>query len=229
MNAPLSIANSQGVIRARHLFALFFAASLLAGCSALPDKPQRAVMFDFGPGSLQSAPPAAPQTRLAPLALDDITTSGGALDNTAVLYRLAYADAQQLRPYTQARWVMPPAQLMRQRLRDRLSERRTVFGSGESAALNRSQNAVLPRVLRLDLEEFSHFFTAVDTSVGLVRMRASLYEITPGGEKLVGQRSVVAQRPAPTADATGGVRALTLATDAAIDEVDQWLQQIPGA
>ena len=47
------------------------------------------------------------------------------------------------------------------------------------------------------------------------------------GEKLVGQRTIVAQQPARTADAPGGVRALTAATDAAIEELEQWLQQQP--
>jgi cholesterol transport system auxiliary component len=50
-------------------------------------------------------------------------------------------------------------------------------------------------------------------------------EITPAGEKLVGQRNVIVQRPAPSSDAPGGVQALTAATDAAIEEIDQWLQQ----
>ena len=142
-----------------------------------------------------------------------------------MLYRLAYQDAQQLRPYSLARWALPPAQLVRQRLKSTLSQRRTVFGAGDSAALNRSQNAVLPRLLRLELEEFSHVFSAVDASVGLIRLRATLLEVTPAGEKLISQRSVVVQRPAPSSDALGGVRALTAATDAAIEEIDQWLQQ----
>ena len=200
------------------------AALFLSGCSALPDKPVRTSMYDFGPGNL-TARPATRQANLPPIAVDDITTSGGALDNMAVLYRLAYQDAQQLRPCTLARWSMPPAQLVRQRLRDTFSQRRTVFGAGDSAALNRSQNAMLPRLLRLELEEFSHVFTTADASAGVIRMRATLLEVTPAGEKLIGQRSVLAQRPAITPDAPGGVRALTEATDAAIEEIDQWLQQ----
>jgi len=199
---------------------------VLAGCSGLPDKPVRAAMYDFGPGPLVTAP----TTRIAPLpplAVDDVATSGGALDNTAVLYRLGYADEQQLKPYAQARWSAPPAQLVRQRVRDQLGQRRAIFTAGSGLALNRTQNAVLPLLLRLDLEEFSHLFTAPDASVGLIRLRATLVEVTPAGEKLIGQRSVVVQRPAPTADAPGGVRALTAATDAAIAEIDQWLQQTP--
>jgi cholesterol transport system auxiliary component len=210
---------------ARSVFALIFMAGLLGGC-ALPDKPTRATMYDFGPGLLATAPQAR-QAPLPPLAIDDISTAGGALDNMAVLYRLGYADDQQLRPYSKARWSMPPAQLVRQRLREQLSQRRAVFNARESVALNRSQGSALPLLLRLQLEEFSHLFSTPESSVGLVRLRATLMELTPAGEKLLGQRSVVVQRPAPSADAAGGVRALTVATDAAIEELDQWLQQVP--
>lgn len=202
------------------------AALALSGCSSLPDKPTRALMYDFGPGPL-SVQPTTRQAPLPPLAIDDITTYGGAIENMSILYRLAYADAQQLRPYSQARWSMPPAQLVRQRLREQLSQRRAVFNAGEGAALNRSQNAVLPLLLKIELQEFSHLFTAPEASAGLVRMRATLVEVTPAGEKLVAQRNVVVQRPADSPDAPGGVRALTAATDAAIEEIDQWLQQTP--
>nr|WP_068835527.1 ABC-type transport auxiliary lipoprotein family protein [Polaromonas jejuensis] len=222
-----SIASGARPSRAGAVFYLVLAMLLLGGCSGLPDKPTRASMYDFGPGVLSTPPTslATGQAPLPPLAIEDIVTSGGALDNMALLYRLGYADAQQLRPYAQARWSMPPAQLVRQRLREQLGQRRAVFNAGEGVALNRRQGAVLPLLLRLDLEEFSQLFTAPDSSVGLIRLRATLVEVTPAGEKLIAQRQVVAQRPAPTADAPGGVRALTAATDAAIEELDQWLQQ----
>jgi cholesterol transport system auxiliary component len=61
----------------------------------------------------------------------------------------------------------------------------------------------------------------------LLRLRATLLESTPGGEKLLGQRNIVKRQPAPTADAPGGVRALAAATDAAAAEIAQWLQQTP--
>lgn len=213
-------------MKSSRLLACLALAATLAGCSGLPDKPTRALMYDFGPGPLVTQATTR-QAPLAPIAIDDITTYGGAIENMSVLYRLAYADEQQLRPYSQARWSMPPAQLVRQRLRDQLGQRRTVFDAGDGAALNRSQNAVLPMVLKIELQEFSQLFTAPETSVGLVRMRVSLIDVTPAGEKLLAQRNVIAQRPAPSADAPGGVRALTAATNAAIEEIDQWLQQTP--
>jgi len=210
------------------IFCLASGLTLVAGCSVI-DKPARAAMYDFGPGVLARqalATPAAPVPALPPLAVADIATSGGALENQAVLYRLGYLDNQQLRAYSQARWTMPPAQLVRQRLRERLGQQRAVLNAREGVALNRSQNANMP-LLRLELEEFSQVFSAPDASVGLLRLHATLVEITPAGERLLAQRSLAVQRPATSADAAGGVRALTAATDAAIDELDGWLRQMP--
>ena len=194
----------------------------LSACSALPDKPMRSLMYDFGPGLVSV--PAATQTQLPAIALEELSTVGGAIDNQSLLYRLAYTDAQQLRPYSQARWTMAPAQLVQQRLRETLSQRRAVFNAGEGVALNRSQNAVLPRILKLQLQEFSQLFSTPDASVGLIRLQATLVELTPAGEKLLFQRLLVVQRPAPTQDAAGGASALVQATDAAIAQLDDWLQ-----
>ena len=227
LNAIESGALYARIYWAKCLFSVFFGGFLLSGCSALPDKPVRASLYDFGPGNLTTQPTTrqAALPALPALAIDDISTSGGALDNQSVLYRLTYQNEQELRPYTFARWSMPPAQLIRQRLREQLGQQRNIFDARGGLALNRSQNAVLPLLLRLDLDEFSHVFTTPNASVGLIRLRATLIEQTTSGEKLVAQRSIVVQRPAPSADAQGGVRALTAATDAAIEEIDVWLQQ----
>lgn len=202
--------------------------ALLGGCAALPDKPVRSLMYDFGPGALpvQSATPvvAGAAVMLPPLALADVTVAGGALDSTAMFYRLGYSNAQQLRPYTQARWSMPPALLLDQRLRQRLGQQRVIFKAREAAALRRSQEASVP-LLRLELEEFSQLFSTPGASAGLIRLRATLLAISPAGEQLIAQRAVTVQRPAPSADAAGGVQALSAAADAAIDELAQWLAQ----
>lgn len=197
--------------------------ALLAGCAATPDKPVRATLFDFGPGA--TAPPSSTAAPLPPLVLADIEASG-ALDGSAVLYRLAYADAHQLHPYAAARWSAPPPQLLRQRLREQLAQVRPVLDLAESAALART-GGTMPRVLRIELEEFSHLFDSPTQSWGLLRLRATLLENTAAGEKLLGQRNVVKREPAPSADASGGVRALAAATDAAAAEIGQWLLQTP--
>ena len=80
-------------------------------------------------------------------------------------------------------------------------------------------------MLRVELEEFSQLFDSPGESKGVVRVRCTLLENTGGGERLVAQRSFNVQRPAPSADAPGGVRALTAATDAAAQDIASWLQQ----
>lgn len=192
----------------------------VSGC-ALVDKPLHPAVYDFGPGMLTSAAPANADS-LGVVALSEVE-AGSALDSTAVLYRLAYTDAQQLVPYAHARWSMAPAQLVRQRLREVLGQHRTVLSPGDGNITA----AQPPLVLRVELEEFSQLFDAPNHSYGLVRLRATVVMGAASGDKLLGQRSFVAQRPAPTADAPGGVRALTAATGAAVDEIEQWLIRFP--
>ena len=125
-----SVANSDR--RALGWAGFFLSILLIGGCSALPDKPVRPAVYDFGPGLVPKATPAA-GAALPPLLLADIEAPA-AVDGTAVLYRLAYADVQQVRPYAQARWSMSPAQLVRQRLRDPLSQQRVVLNPAEGPA-----------------------------------------------------------------------------------------------
>jgi cholesterol transport system auxiliary component len=193
----------------------------LAGCAAVPDRPVRATLYDFGPGSFD--PAAAAQGALPPLVLAEIESSS-ALDGSALLYRLGYADPHQLRPYAQARWSAPPPQLIRQRLREQLARERPVLDFGEASALARVGGA-MPRILRLELEEFSHWFESPAQSAGVLRLSATLMENTTAGERLLAQRSIAVRRPAPTPDAPGGVRALAAATDGAAEEIAQWLRQ----
>jgi len=210
--------------RFRSTAALAAALVLAAGCGSLPDRPSRAMLYDFGPVLTARAAPAdaAPRPTLALAEIDASTR----LEGTQILYRLAYADANELRPYGQSRWSVAPNQLLYQRLRDALAERRTVLSREESATLARTAGRV-PRTLRVSLDEFSHYFSAPTQSAGLVRLRATLVQSAPGGDSVVAQRSFMVQRPAPSADAPGGVRALTLASDAAIAELVAWVDQQP--
>ena len=191
----------------------------LSGCALPKSSSLRPAIYDFGPGAL-TAPAPSGAASLTPLAVADIETNT-ALDSPAVLYRLAYDDTQQLQPYAQARWSMPPAQLVRQRLREQLGRQRAMLNAGDGGLVGTTS----PLTLRLELEEFSQLFESPASSVGLLRLRATLVQPSPGGEKLVTQRNFVVQRPAPTADAPGGVRALTAATDAAVQEIEAWLKQ----
>lgn len=197
-------------------------AALLAGCSGFVNRPERPLLFDMGPLPPIAAPVERPGPRFA-LILPEIEASG-ALEGSAVLYRLAYADDHQLRAYAQSRWSAPPPQLVRQRLRQQLGRERPVLNLDESAAIARETAQPL-YVLRMELEEFAHVFDSPQSSRGVIRLRATLLASTPGGERLVGQRSITVQGVAPSQDASGGVRALTEATDAAAADISQWLLQ----
>ncbi len=190
--------------------------ALLAGCSVLKEPP-RAAVYDFGAPAAAATPGQnSKREQLPPLVLAQIGATQ-TLDSPALLYRLAYANDQQLRPYSLARWSAPPAELVRQRLRERLSADRTVLGPLDPGAA---------LTLKIDLDEFSQLFTSAEQSVGLVRMNATLTRSTLGGEQPVAQRSVTMRRPAPTPDGAGGVQALTAATDAAADDIAQWLRSL---
>jgi cholesterol transport system auxiliary component len=178
----------------------------------------RPVVYDFGPGAVSIA--GASQSPALPALMLAEVEAPASLDSTAVLYRLAYSDSQQVRPYAQARWSMPPAQLLRQRLRETLGQQRVVLQPGEGVS-----SSAPALTLRIALEEFSQLFETADKSAGLLRLRATLSQGSGGGERVLAQRSFVVQRDSASADAAGGVRALTGATDAVIVDLDQWLRQ----
>lgn len=224
-----NIAASARHSSARGLFVSFFvvAISAVAGCSALPSPPLRPVLYDFGPGPVAPAPTDR-RAPLPPLALADVEATGLPEGSNAVLYRLAYADAQQLRPYSQARWSQPPAQLVQQRLREQLGQRRAILKADDGAVQARdpARGGKLPLLLRVELEEFSHLFTSPTDSAGVVRLRATVVELTPAGESLRGQRVFIAQHSARSADAAGGVSALAAASSQLAGELSLWMEQV---
>jgi len=208
-NAMVSGAFCARVARSGSAFFLILG---LVACAVPTQRTAAPLLYDFGVRPTTVAAPVA--GTLPTLALSVQATP--ALDGSAMLYRLAYADGQQLRSYSQARWAMPPAELVLQRLREGLSSQYTVLRPGEGAQ----------RVLQLELEEFSQVFDAPERSQGELRLRATVRQRMASGERLLAQRNVALQRPAPSADAAGGVRALSAATDAAVLELAQWLQTV---
>ena len=190
----------------------------LSGC-ALKSPAPRVAVYDFGPGPLNSTAPTP--GKALPTLLLEILEAPAALDSTAVLYRLAYADSQQLRPYALARWTMTPSQLLRQHFRQQLGQQRALLNPGDSTG----PNATKPLLLQIELEEFSQMFESADKSTGLLRLRATLTRPGTKGGQWLAQRSLTVQHKASTADAAGGVQALAAATEAAAQELDQWLRE----
>ena len=187
-------------------FAFISASSAFLVACATPQPPAPKAVYDFG--AVLTAPASSTATRTATIALPEIEASAS-LDSPALLYRLQYSNAQQLLPYAAARWSSAPAQLVRARMRDALAAQGPVLSADGIAAF----------VLRIELDEFSHVFEAPDKSFGLIRMRASLMK----NDQLIAQKSLLANAPAPSQDAAGGVKALTAATDDAVRQLSAWL------
>ena len=196
----------------------------LVACSSFQAKPP-VTIYDLGAGSAggqggdgrSGFGASAPVTTALPVLLADVEAPP-ALESTAILYRLAYSDAQQVRPYAQARWSMAPSQLLRQRLKERLSDDRAVLHATQGAARKRSLR------LQVELDEFAQHFESPQASAGVVRLRATLGQIDGGKEHLLAQRSFFARHAGTTADAAGGAHALAAATDSLVAQIAQWVQ-----
>ncbi len=188
---------------------LLATASLCACTSVLPPGPKAQAVYDFGPAPTSTAT-GDHAARKPALAVADVEAVS-ALEGNALLYRLGYVNAQQLQPYTQARWAMPPAQLLRQRLLALLASSRTVLSAGEATG------ALL---LQLQLDEFSHYFDSPTQSKALLRLRATLHS---ANGQVLAQQSFTAEAAAPSGDSAGAAAALAQASDTVLALVLAWL------
>ena len=137
------------------------------------------------------------------------------LETDAFAYRLSYVDAQRIGSYSNSHWTMPPAQLLTQRLRESLAARGPILSGADPVR-------AVP-LLEVELTSFEQVFDAPEQSHGLVAVRATL---TQQG-RVVSQRSFAGSAPAPSADASGGARALCAASDDVIRQLSAWLAAQP--
>lgn len=195
---------------------------LLAGCSNLPSPPQTVVRYDLG-----NAPAAAASSlALPPIALAQMQAPLQIDGSTGLHYRLDYADKQVLYTYGQARWSVPPPQLVQQRLREYLGQGGRVVLSAEPGDVPPAVQGRQVPVLRLSLEEFSQVFTSPQDNAGWVRVRATLVDPAPQGDVLLAQQVFEVRQPSSAANASGGVQALVQGLDVVGQQMRQWLQTV---
>ncbi len=201
------------------------AAALLAAAASRPTSRRAPRCTTSGPASRQPQPAAA--TQLAPLVLADVEASS-ALDGVRrAVPASAYADAHELRPYANARWSAPPPQLVRQRLREQLGARTpgARLERDHGAGAHRRNHAADPA--RAAGGVLAVVRARRRKAAGLLRLRATLMDNTRGRRTAAGAAQRRRAAAGADADAPGGVRALTAATDAAAAEIAQWLRQQP--
>jgi cholesterol transport system auxiliary component len=188
--------------RAVQLLGIGLLTLVVTACAGNPRQPT--VSYDFG---LPPAPTAAASTSAKPLRIGE--TSGPEwLDSPALHYRLLYAQQQQSQPYAANRWVMSPLRLFDERLRTVAANRGHIAAFGDAAQA----------FLKIDIVEFSQVFDSPGSSRAVIQARASMFQ----ARNMVAQRTFRAEQPAATADAPGGVAALTQASDVLIGQVLDW-------
>lgn len=180
---------------------------LLAGCIGNP--PRDAAIASYDLGNLSGAW-ASPGFHVAAVEVQ----ASSWLNSPAQLYRLAYADDLRRRAYTASRWAAPPAELI-----ERALQRRIVFGQPDLDGAGCR--------LRLALDELEQRFDAPQASKAVLEVRATLLPMH--GDALLAKRAFLIEKPAPTADARGGVAATRAATQALADELGQWLAAVARA
>lgn len=191
----------------------------LSACSVAPVAAPRAV-YDLGPAPAPAANPAQPSnpanattvnaTTVGPLAWRSAeVTAPPWLQGDGMAYRLAFQQAQRLEHYRDSFWAAPPAALLSQRLRERLTPAPGCAGR-------------TPALLTLSLDEFEQVFRSPTDSVVVLRFQATL--ASGGSGSPVAQQRWRLERPAPSPDAVGAAQGLAQAIDLdLIPELAGWL------
>ena len=178
-------------------------AVLLAGCLSQPRTPEPA-LYDLGIAPVGAVVPAGTNAELAAVRVR--TSARSWLDDTAMHYRLMYLDGMRTLTYAYARWIAPPAELVGQRLRQRLAESGIAASVGSTPAPE----------LDIELEEFVQVF---ETPPAGWRRQGAPARPPPA------QRAAARSNGRETPDAVGGVRALAAATAPPTPPAGAW----PGA
>ena len=149
---------------------------------------QSLAIYDLG---LFSAPSGDKPSRIQPMAIE--VRAPLWFDSMGIEYRLAYVDKARLREYGRARWAGPPAQLIQQRLVQQLG----FVPHGQSRTRC---------VLRVDVTEFSQVFESSEVSRGVLQGRLQWLD---RNRSRIAEREINLSSQSPSADARGGVTALS--------------------
>jgi len=183
----------------------------LTGCHFLGTQDSAKMAFDFGPPKTQESAPD-PKPLRANVTVADIVAPGW-MDNSSMYYRLTYRNAANPLPYANSRWVMSPAALLTQRLR-------WTLGDGSDGEIRGASPPKEDYLLRGELMEFEQIFDRPDQSRGVLRLRATL-EGRRNGRRT--QQTFEIEKPAPTPDAAGGAKALSLCAVELSNSVTRWV------
>ena len=182
---------------------------LLSGCALNTSQPP-ATRYDFGPVSSVPSGQIVP-TDLPALVVSQVSAPDW-LNSTRMYYRLAHVNEQQTLFYTLSSWNAQPSKLFRERFHSRIVAAGGETGDGVMSKANQLR-------LIIHLEDFSQYFLDDSDSKARIALRVSV----PGRDGSVLRKSFFHQVDAPTPDAAGGAKALSVATDEVITQVLDWI------
>ena len=184
---------------------ILLAAALLAACGSLPKNVSPITVYDFG----LPAARVIPDGQWLRLALE--VKSPPWFDSLNIDYRLIYDDPLKPREYAESRWAGTPGTQLALRLRQQLG---TVSAAENTAGIC---------LLRVELQEFSQIFDTPQTSHAVVQGSVSLID---DQRQLVAERQLTIEKPATSADAHGGARALVAAGTEFGQQIADWLVRL---
>ena len=196
----------------------FFFSIWLTGCAITPQNERPVSVYDFGLQKVSSTnnTPGGQQQLSRSLLIAE-AKSPVWLNNNAIQYRLAYRDPTQSYTYANSRWAASPATLLTHHIRN------SIATTTDIKVLSTSEIVRADFILRLELEEFSQIFDAIDNSHVLIKLRVSL--INRSSRLLKAQHSFNVKLAAPTANAAGAVQALAESSDKLTGDLITWLAE----
>ena len=185
--------------------------ALVGACAIGPQVKEPPASFDLGPQRAY----VEEQPRIRTVLLLPSVNAPAWLESSGIVYRLNYQDATRPQTYANSRWAASPAQLLTQRIRSR-------FAAASAGIVTGGDSAHADYALRVELDDFSQSFDAVNQSRVTVRARATLVNLA--SHALYAQRTFALERPA-SPDAAGAVGALGVASDLLIEDLLGWAVQ----
>jgi cholesterol transport system auxiliary component len=182
----------------------------LGACSLGPAQKDAAPAYDLG-----AAPaPTAGAARISGSLLVHAVAAPSWLESYSIVYRLNYQDAARQLTYANSRWAAPVGSLLTQRLRAQLA------AASDGGILTIADSARADYAIRIELDDFSQVFDTAQESRGVIVARASIVNVAR--RTLLAQKTFTVAKPAASANAEGGVRALAGGSAELIDAVVAW-------
>ncbi|HET7370893.1 MAG TPA: ABC-type transport auxiliary lipoprotein family protein [Gammaproteobacteria bacterium] len=207
------------MIKKKLAIALVPAALLLGGCFG-GSQPVLTEHFTLaGAPSARATPADQPASANQPvLRIAEISAPNWLASNN-LYYRLAYRNEAKISAYSRSNWVAPPTVLLGNVLQN------TLASAGQwRAILGPSDVNQADVTLRVELNDFEQTFSGQQQSAGV--LDATVTIVGSDNTRILGQRHFHIEKPAPSADAAGGVKALSAASRAFAAKVRAWLGDV---